>query len=82
MLEVIQKVLKGTTEFDLDRAVSQLLEVATEFDIVKSGLEEILCTATDEVIRTSLKRDVDLRTAAYLNAISRLHEFFQLAGIN
>ena len=25
MLEVIQKVLKGTTEFDLDRTVSQLL---------------------------------------------------------
>jgi len=29
MLEVIQKVLKGTTEFDLDRTVSQLLEGAT-----------------------------------------------------
>lgn len=79
---MIQKVLKGTTEFDLDRTVSQLLEGATEYDIVKSGLEEIMCSSTNEVILTSLKRNVDLRTAAYLNAITRLHDFFEQAGIN
>jgi hypothetical protein len=41
-----------------------------------------MCSSTDEVINTSLKRNVDLRTAAYLNAINRLHDFFELAGIN
>jgi glutamate dehydrogenase (NAD(P)+) len=61
--------------------VNQLLEGATEFDIVKSGLEEIMCSSTNEVINTSLKKKVDLRTAAYMNAINRLHEFFEQAGI-
>ena len=81
MLEVIQRALRGKAEFDLDIAVNQLLEGATEFDIVKSGLEEIMCSSTNEVINTSLKRNVDLRTAAYLNAINRLHDFFEGAGI-
>lgn len=82
MLEVIQRALKGSAEFDLDRTVSLLLEGATEYDIVKSGLEEIMCSSTNEVIITSLKNKVDLRTAAYLNAIRRLHDFFELAGIH
>lgn len=82
MLEVMQKILKGTAEFDLDLMVHQLLEGATEFDIVKSGLEEIMCSATNEVVTTSLKNHVDLRTAAYLNAINRLHKFFELAGVH
>lgn len=78
----MQKILKGTTEFDLDMMVHQLLEGATEFDIVKSGLEEIMCSSTNECINTSLKSNVDLRTAAYLNAINRLHKFFEQAGVN
>jgi hypothetical protein len=41
-----------------------------------------MCSSTNEVITTSLKRNVDLRTAAYLNAINRLHDFFEQAGIN
>ena len=47
MLEVIQRALRGKAEFDLDIAVNQLLEGATEFDIVKSGLEEIMCSSTN-----------------------------------
>jgi len=79
---VIQKLLKGVTEFDLDRTINQLLEGATEYDIVKSGLEEIMCSSTNKIIATALKRNLDLRTAAYINAITKLHDFFELAGIN
>jgi len=31
-----------------------------------------MTTATNEVIKTSMDRKVDLRTAAYINAITRL----------
>jgi len=56
------------------------LEGATEKDLVYGGLEEVMSTATQEVIDTSLTRKVDLRTAAYLNAIKKLHEFYAIAG--
>lgn len=37
--------------------------------------------ATNEVIATSLDRKVDLRTAAYINGINKLHEFYMMSGI-
>jgi glutamate dehydrogenase/leucine dehydrogenase len=37
--------------------------------------------ATNEVIKTSLERKVDLRTAAYINGINKLHEFYLMSGI-
>jgi len=61
--------------------VSELLQGATELDLVHGGLEEVMSTATQEVIDTSLDRHVDLRTAAYLNALKKLHEFYAIAGI-
>jgi hypothetical protein len=36
----------------------QLLEGATERDIVYGGLEEVMSSATNEVIKTSLDRKV------------------------
>ncbi|CAM6005238.1 unnamed protein product [Sphagnum balticum] len=57
------------------------LEGATEKDIVYAGIEEVMTQATNEVINTSLTRKVDLRTAAYINGINKLHEFYLLSGI-
>lgn len=37
--------------------------------------------ATAEVIETSLSRKVDLRTAAYINGIMKLHEFYSMSSI-
>jgi hypothetical protein len=39
-----------------------------------------MSSATQEVIDTSIGRKVDLRTAAYLNAIKKLDEFYAIAG--
>jgi glutamate dehydrogenase/leucine dehydrogenase len=39
-----------------------------------------MSSATNEVIHTSLTRKVDLRTAAYINALSRLDEFYTVSG--
>jgi glutamate dehydrogenase/leucine dehydrogenase len=48
---------------------------------VYAGIEEVMTQATNEVIETSLARKVDLRTAAYINGINKLHEFYLLSGI-
>lgn len=41
-----------------------------------------MSSSTNEVIKTSLNRRVDLRTAAYINAINRLDEFFAVTGVH
>ena len=45
-----------------------------------SGLEEIMTTATQECIEISLRMGVDLRMAAYLNAIYKLNDYFNVVG--
>jgi glutamate dehydrogenase/leucine dehydrogenase len=50
-------------------------------DIVYAGLEEIMSSATNEVISTALAKNIDLRTAAYVNAINKIHEFYSISGI-
>lgn len=79
---LVSVILKATglSEQKFDR--TQLLEGATEKDIVYAGLEEIMSSSTNEVIKTSLNRNVDLRTAAYINAINRLDEFYAVTGVH
>lgn len=75
LLEVISKAIDKPFDETL------VLKGATEKDIVRSGLEEVMSAATNEVINTSLAKKLDLRTAAYINAINKLHEFYTLSGI-
>ena len=78
LIDVISKAT-GINESSFDRSL--LLEGATERDIIYGGLEEVMSSATNEVIATSLNRKVDLRTAAYMNALNRLEEFYTVSGI-
>ena len=78
MVDVI-KHATGLPEEKFDRKL--LLEGATELDIVYAGLEEIMSSATDEVIATSLAKNIDLRTSAYVNAINKIHEFYSISGL-
>jgi glutamate dehydrogenase (NAD(P)+) len=79
LIEVIARAT-GLGEDKFDRAL--LLEGATELDIVYAGLEEIMSSATNEVISTALSKNIDLRTAAYVNAINKIHEFYSITGIH
>lgn len=78
LIDVIAKAT-GLPEERFDR--TQLLEGATELDIVYAGLEEIMSSATNEVISTAISKNIDLRTAAYVNAINKIHEFYSISGI-
>jgi glutamate dehydrogenase (NAD(P)+) len=51
-------------------------------DIVYAGLDEIMSSATDDIIATSLEKNIDLRTAAFVNAINKIHEFYLNTGIH
>ena len=80
LLEVVQKATGGD-EKKYDKARKKLLEGATERDIVYGGLEEIISTATSEVIEISNQYGVDLRTGAYILAITRLNEYYLGSGL-
>lgn len=73
------EVIGEATGIHVDESL--LLKGASEKDIVLAGIEEVMTQATNEVIETSISRKVDLRTAAYINAITKLHEFYNLASI-
>lgn len=40
-----------------------------------------MSSATTEVIETAREKKLDLRMAAYVNGIRKIHEFYTLAGI-
>jgi glutamate dehydrogenase/leucine dehydrogenase len=48
---------------------------------VYAGLEEIMSEAAEKVIKTSVEKNIDMRTAAFVNAINALHEYYALVGI-
>ena len=52
-----------------------------ELDDVNSRLEKKMCEAFDDVLQTSLKYKVDMRTAAYIVAISRVGTVTRLRGM-
>ena len=41
-----------------------------------------MTTATKQIITISLEKGIDLRTAAFVDAINKLHLHFQVTGIN
>jgi len=45
-------------------------------------LEEIMSDATEKVVNTAIEKNIDMRTAAFVNAINKLHEYYSLVGIN
>jgi glutamate dehydrogenase/leucine dehydrogenase len=38
--------------------------------------------AAEKVIQTAVDKNLDMRTAAFVNAINKLHEYYSLTGIN
>lgn len=79
LLEVILEAT-GLNPEQVDKKL--LLEGAKERDIIYAGLEEVMSSATTEVINTAREKKLDLRMAAYVNGIRKIHEFYTLAGIN
>lgn len=75
----IYKLLSGKSS--LDKTVMQILDGATEKQIVYSGLEEIMCGTVKSMFDLAHKEKLSLRVAAYKLAISKVAKVYETAGI-
>jgi glutamate dehydrogenase (NAD(P)+) len=78
-------VIEKATEIEHSKFVEagkSLLEGAKEKDIVYGGLEEVMSTATNQVLDVAESKNLDLRTAAYVLAINKLNDFYTTRGID
>lgn len=76
----MQKATNGD-EKKYNLAKKELLEGATERDIVYAGLEEVISSATKDLLAVSEKYDTDLRTAAYILGITRVNDYYLSSGL-
>jgi glutamate dehydrogenase (NAD(P)+) len=61
---------------------NDIIRGPSELDIVYSGLEDYMLEAVDETIVSSEKYKVDLRTASYINALTKIIKIYDSAGIS
>jgi glutamate dehydrogenase (NAD(P)+) len=78
MLQAVEQ-LTGR-RFD-DTVVTAAATAAGEQDLVRSGLEDTMVSAYQEIRDIKLHRKVDLRTAAYVNAIEKIGRTYVERGI-
>ena len=64
-----------------NRARIEAIEAAGEEELVNSGLEETMISAYAELRTIQKERNVDLRTAAFINAISKVAMAYTQRGI-
>ena len=57
------------------------VEGADELDIVYSGLEEIMVSATKENWELAVEKDLSFRDACFVNAIGKVHRSMEETGL-
>lgn len=78
ILKVVENISDRTfTEEEL----ANLAHGADEYDLVDSGLEETMIVAYNQINELRKEHDIDLRTAAFLNAIEKVGIMYEQMGI-
>jgi glutamate dehydrogenase (NAD(P)+) len=78
LLQSIEKITN--TKFSADDFI-RLSQGPGEEDLVNSGLEDTMITALDQIVEIRRQHNVDLRTAAFINAIDKVAVSYQQLGI-
>lgn len=68
-------------KFPPDSPIMKQLTGAREIDIVHSGLEEIMTSATREHYKFAEERNITLRQACFANSISKLASRYEESGM-
>ncbi|MGH7578430.1 MAG: Glu/Leu/Phe/Val family dehydrogenase, partial [Longimicrobiales bacterium] len=80
-----QRILRGVEQLTgrtfSDADLARISAGAGEEDLVNSGLEETMINAYNEMREISLRRGIDLRSAAYLIAIEKIARTYLDRGI-
>lgn len=67
---ILDNVVKSATT---DEYIKDIIEGPSETDLVYSGLEDVMCQATEETKATSKALGVTLRIAVFINAFNKIN---------
>ena len=70
---IIDAVRKNTSASANDENIQSIIEGPSEANLVYSGLEDVMCQATEETKATSKHLGVSLRMAVFINAINKIN---------
>ena len=81
--ESLEKKFGGDIEIRPNAAFLQRIKGASEKDIVHSGLSYTMERSARQLVHTCALYElgIDLRTAAYINAIEKIFDVYQVAGL-
>lgn len=78
----ILKVVENISDRSFtEKELQELAHGAGEYELVDSGLEETMIMAYNEINEIRKKHGIDLRTAAFLNAIEKVGIMYEQMGI-
>ncbi len=81
LLSAIQKELKNKgVDVNLQDLDHEVIKGGDDLDLVYTGLENIMSIALRQTVETSQKKNINLRLAAYVNAINRIYKCFENTG--
>ncbi len=78
ILKVVENISDRTFS---ENEMASLASGAGEYELVDSGLEETMINAYNEINELRKKHNIDLRTAAFLNAIEKVGIMYEQMGI-
>lgn len=66
---------------NLSTLSKEITKGGSDLDLVYTGLDNIMSIALHQTVDTAQKKDVSLRTAAYINAIERIYRSYLSMGL-